>query len=160
MPKFEQSDRIREIIREQYVLPAINAGKTRLSIKAGDVLREAEKSPSFPRSRTPMICKVLEGKKLLTQNGLEIESVEGPPSRQSRTVVVHYRVNHPVDGSKSRSSRVEAISSNGPETPEESAAWAKRVTGNLRGLLKEELSTYGGGEAFMKWIRSDGQDDE
>jgi hypothetical protein len=160
MPKFEQSDRIREIIREQYVLPAIHAGKTRLSIKAGDVLKEAEKNPNFPRSRTPMICKVLEGKKLLNENSLEIESIEGPPSRQSRTVVVHYRVNLEGRKPKSDSSDMKTTYSDQAGVPEDSAAWAKRVTGKLAGLLKEEMEAYGGGDAFMKWIRSDGEDDE
>lgn len=160
MPKFEQSDRIREIVREQYVLPAIQAGNTRLSIKAGDVLREAEKNPNFPRSRTPMICKVLEGKKLLNENGLVIESVEGPPSRQSRTVVVHYRVNCEGQPSKSQSSGGKVNSSHRLDVPEDSAAWAKRVTGKMAGLLKEELAAYGGGDAFIKWVRSDGEADE
>jgi hypothetical protein len=37
------------------------------------------------------------------------------------------------------------------ETPEE---WAHRVTGKLRGLLKEEMAAFGGGEAFLRWVRS------
>ncbi|MGB6194467.1 MAG: hypothetical protein WBF42_18520, partial [Terracidiphilus sp.] len=41
------------------------------------------------------------------------------------------------------------------ETPE---AWASRVTGKIRGLLKDELAAYGGGEAFLRWVRSDDED--
>lgn len=43
----------------------------------------------------------------------------------------------------------------GEETPEE---WAHRLTGKLFGLLKEELAEYGGGEAFLRWVRSEDED--
>ena len=39
-----------------------------------------------------------------------------------------------------------------PETPAERA---QRLTGKLAGLLKDELAEYGGGDAFIRWIRSD-----
>jgi hypothetical protein len=42
-----------------------------------------------------------------------------------------------------------------PETPEAKAA---RLTARLRGLLREELAEYGGGEAFLCWVRSEGGD--
>jgi hypothetical protein len=32
------------------------------------------------------------------------------------------------------------------------------LTEKLRGLLKEELAEYGGGEAFLRWIRSEDED--
>jgi hypothetical protein len=38
---------------------------------------------------------------------------------------------------------------------EEAEAKAERLTERLRGLLQEELAEYGGGEAFLRWIRSD-----
>jgi hypothetical protein len=41
------------------------------------------------------------------------------------------------------------------ETPSERAF---RLTEKLRGLLKEELAEYGGGEAFLRWVR--GYDEE
>jgi hypothetical protein len=41
------------------------------------------------------------------------------------------------------------------ETPEE---WAHRLTAQISGLLKEELAEYGGGEAFLRWVR--GYDEE
>jgi hypothetical protein len=44
---------------------------------------------------------------------------------------------------------------NDGETPE---AKALRLTEKLRGLLKEELAEYGGGEAFLRWVR--GYDEE
>ena len=42
------------------------------------------------------------------------------------------------------------------EAPEARAA---RLTGKLFGLLKDELAEYGGGEAFMRWVRSDSDDE-
>jgi hypothetical protein len=41
------------------------------------------------------------------------------------------------------------------ETPE---AWAHRLTGKLYGLLKEEMAACGGGEAFLRWVRSEDED--
>jgi hypothetical protein len=74
----------------------------------------------------------------------------------STTVVFRYRV-RPTEAqmqdaldSQARP-RVE-----GPEeTPE---ARAYRLTEKLRGLLKDELAEYGGGEAFIRWVR--GYDEE
>jgi len=42
------------------------------------------------------------------------------------------------------------------ETPEE---WAHRMTGKLCGLLKDEIAAFGGGDAFLRWVRSDHCDD-
>ena len=150
MVQLKQSDRIREIVVERYVRPALQAGESHFSIPAREVLKLAESSEGFPRGRTPLVCEVLQGKKLLDQSGLEIERVEGPPSKQSRRVVVHYRVLHNL-------SRGEVTAE--PAVKEDSAAWAKRLTDKLRGLLKEELAEYGGAEGFMKWVRSDDDED-
>ncbi len=149
MAVLKQSDRIRELVAERYVRPALKNGNVRLSIRVRDVLKDAEATPDFPRGRTPLICEVLQGKKLLAENGLEIESVEGPPSKQSRTVVVHYKRSESVD-----SPGVAFGTSNG-ETP---AEWAKRLTDKLRGLLKEELAEYGGAEGFIRWTRDEDED--
>jgi hypothetical protein len=150
MAEFKQSDRVRGIVLERYVRPALHAGKDRLAIPVRDVLKDAEATAGFPRGRTPLICNVLQSHKLLKEGGLEIERVDGPPSKQSRTVVVHYRlVPRPV----SPSPTAEAMIS--PVNEEDPAARAKRVVDGLRGLLKDEIAAYGGTEAFMRWVRSD-----
>ena len=74
--------------------------------------------------------------------------------------MVPYRVNSKGKNPSLDSADVEAASTDEAGTPEDSAAWAKRVTGKLAGLLKDEMAAYGGGDAFMKWVRSDGEDDE
>jgi hypothetical protein len=149
------SDKVRLLVKEQYVGPALRIGSERLSISVRDILRDVEGDASA-RGRTPAICEVLQGKKLLKENGLEIEGVDGPPSKQSTTVVVHYRI-LPEALAAGRGMQVDAGKTSGElvETPKEKA---RRLTNSIRGLLKEELAAYGGGEAFMRWVRSD--DDE
>jgi hypothetical protein len=46
---------------------------------------------------------------------------------------------------------------NGKTAPEEEdpESKAKRLTEKMRGLLKDELAEYGGGDAFLRWVRSD-----
>jgi hypothetical protein len=44
------------------------------------------------------------------------------------------------------------------EDEEDPAARALRLSEGLRGILKEELHEYGGGEAFLRWIRSEDED--
>ena len=41
---------------------------------------------------------------------------------------------------------------------EDVEARVPRLTGRLCGLLKDELAEYGGGEAFLRWVRSDHDD--
>ena len=149
------SERIRLLVKEQYVLPALKLGSERLSIRVRDILKDVEGDASA-RGRTPAICEVLQGNKLLRENGLEIEGVDGPPSKQSTTVVVHYRI-LPSALLAGRSAAGELAGREGAlvETPKERA---RRLTNSIRGILKEELAAYGGGEAFMRWVRSD--DDE
>ncbi len=145
------SDKIRLIVKEQYVRPALKLGSERLSISVRDILKDVEGDASA-RGRTPAICEVLQGNKLLRENGLEIEGVDGPPSKQSTTVVVHYRILPEALVAGWRVAGKDAVP---VETPKERA---RRLTNKMAGLLKDELAAYGGGEAFMRWVRSD--DDE
>jgi hypothetical protein len=107
----------------------------------------------LPGGHTPQICSALQTGKFLTENGLEIEAIEGPPSKMSPTVVVRYRVTAPRSPGINRSSDMDAAQT--LESPEERA---RRLGGKLRGLLKDELAEYGGGEAFIRWVR--GYDEE
>jgi hypothetical protein len=147
-----QSERVREIVRSEYVERALAQKQKTFQVSARDVLHKAEENPDFPRARTPLICNVLQSKKLLEENDLKIERIDGPPSRQSRTVVVHYSFrnqaqSHPVAPPATR--KMPAVS---VETPEERAF---RLTEKLRGLMKEEIAAYGGGEAYLRWVRGE-----
>ncbi len=145
------SDRVRSLVTEKYILPALTAGERQIRIGVKDVLNDFSEKGDFPRFRTPVICQALLGDKLLTQNGLEIESVDGPPSKQSRSVVVHYRV-----VTSAKASELAGLKCSPSETPEQRAF---RLTEKLRGLMKDEIASHGGTDGFMNWVRSNEEQD-
>ena len=147
------TDRIREIASEKYVRPALKRGESHIVIRVKELQAELYRD-GFPTGRTPMVCSALRGKKFLNENNLEIEKIEGPPSRQSTTVVYHYRHTGGVHAPLAVAER-DGIEESSTET---SVEWARRLAGKMRGLLREELAAYGGGEAFIKWVRSDDKD--
>jgi hypothetical protein len=149
------SDQVRLIALDKFVNPAIRAGKVQFSVAVRDLMRHLQ-AEGFPEKNWPQVCTAIQAKKFLRANGLEIESVDGPPKKQSSTVVVRYRVASqlamPATGPvKSQPGATNPIA----ETP---SARAFRLTEKLRGRLKEELAEYGGGEAFIRWIRSEDED--
>jgi hypothetical protein len=155
MNNFGLSDQVRAKAQAKYVHPAIIAGKRQFSISVKALLEDLQ-TDGFPARNTPQVCTALQTSKFLRENGLEIEGVDGPPSKMSTTVVVRYRVaNRGVD-SDAENAQLEA----GRMEPQEEhpTARAFRLTEKLRGLLKEELAEYGGGEAFLRWVRSEDED--
>lgn len=148
------SDRIRALARAKYVSPALTAGKRQLTIRVRDLLGDLS-AEGFPSSRTPQICSAIQTAKFLRENGLEIEAVDGPPKKVSSTVIVHYRVAESAAAGAENESAETPDSSGALEDP---SARAMRLTAKLRGLLKEELAAYGGGEAFLRWVRSEDED--
>jgi hypothetical protein len=139
------SDQVRSVARAKYVEPALHSGKREFAIRVRDML-DTLVPLGFPVGNTNQICEVLQKPKFLGENSLEIVGVDGPPSKRSTTVVVKYR----VVGEAMGMMRSSAVS-----PKEDSKERAKRLTENLRGLLKVELAGYGGGEAFLKWVRSE-----
>ncbi|HEV2135620.1 MAG TPA: hypothetical protein VGR47_15400 [Terracidiphilus sp.] len=149
------SDRIRSLARDKYVRPAVQKGKVQFTIKVRDLLNDL-KADGFPSGHIPQICSALQTTKFLRENGLEIEQVEGPPSKMSPTVVVRYLITKPQQVSGSAVKMGEGIST--PLEAESPEARARRLTEKLRGLLKDELAEYGGAEAFIRRVR--GYDEE
>jgi hypothetical protein len=149
------SDRIRSVAQEKYVVPAIRAGQIHFVIRVRDLLNDLQ-TGGFPGHHTPQICSALKTAKFLRENGLEIESIEGPPSKQSPTVVVRYRVTQRNRETPPLESSLDKEIVPAEETPE---ARALRLTTRLRGLLKDELAEYGGGEAFLRWVRGHEEED-
>ena len=141
------SSEIRKIATQVYVEPAIRLGRKEFSIRVRDLMNVAEKSGIETKQRTPPFCSAIQKKEFLVANGLEVSRVEGPPSGRGTKVVVHFRVLDPK--------RMEEEVVVTAETPQ---ARACRLTESIRGLLKEELAEYGGGEAFIRWIRSESGD--
>ena len=148
------SDKIRALAKAKYVTPAVVSGRAEFSIRVRDLLSDLQ-TEGFSGGHTPQICSALQTSKFLRENGLEITNVEGPRSKMSPTVVVSYRVaksgTKPVDANDPSSGKNQLAQ-------EDPAARAKRVVDKLRGVLKEELAEYGGGEAFLRWIRSESED--
>jgi hypothetical protein len=148
------SDQVRAVALKKYILPAIRVGKTRISVSARDLMDDLRQR-GFPDKNWHQICSAIQAEKFLRANGLEIEGVDGPPSKTSSTVVVHFRV------AGAGTSGIEILHNEhvvvvpADETPEE---WAHRLTGKLNGLLKEELKEVGGGEAFIRWVRGYDED--
>ena len=150
------SDQVRALARTKYVHPAMLAGKKQFSIPVKELLQHLELD-GFPGRNTPQVCSALQTSKFLRENGLEIESVDGPPSKMSTTVVVRYRVaNSGIESGIVRTGFGNEQSDPTDETPEQ---WAHRLTGKLFGLMKDEFAAFGGGEAFLRWVRSEDEDE-
>ena len=149
------SDQVRAVALEKYVHPAILAGKAQFSVAVKDLMQHL-RAEGFPGKNWPQVCTALQAEKFLRTNGLEIEGVDGPPSKMSTTVIVHYRLS-PADAPRKRISSESSISPTAApeETPEE---WAHRMSGKLFGLMKDEFAAFGGGEAFLRWVRSEDED--
>lgn len=143
------SDEVRTRAKIGYVRPALASGKRQFSISVKELLRDLE-AGGFPANHARQVCAALSSGKFLRESNLEIETIDGPPSKTSTTVVFHYR----IAGTNGQSSNTQ-VAEPQEETPE---ARALRLTEKLRGLLKEELAGYGGGEAFLRWVR--GYDEE
>ena len=149
------SDQVRAVAKAKYVHPAILAGKRQFSISVKELLRDLV-TDGFPTRNTPQVCSALQTAKFLRENGIEIEGVDGPPKKMSPTVVVRYRMASPIlkQGTDTHSPEGSAVET----LQEDPAVRAFRLTEKLRGMLKEELAQYGGGEAFLRWIRSEDED--
>jgi hypothetical protein len=97
----------------------------------------------FPANHPRQFCKALQKRAFLHEKGLVLNRIDGPPSGTSTTVVLHFTL----------------LNDSAPATPstetETSEQWAERVTGSMQGLLREEIASLGGAEAFMKWVRSE-----
>ena len=150
------SDQVRSVATDKYVQPAIRAGKLRFSVSVRDLMQHLEPM-GFPARNWPQICSAIQAEKFLRAHGIEIEAVEGPPKKQSSTVVVRYRFANPQAQPGSAAPPIQdKPEATGGETPEE---WAHRMTGKLFGLMKDEFAAVGGGEAFLRWVRSEDEDE-
>jgi hypothetical protein len=143
------SDYIRRYASDAFVKVALRRGDEFISIPVRAVEDELKKK-GFPSGRTPMVCSALGTKKFQTENGIVLDHWDGPAKRQSTTVVFHYRVT-PPGKSKGGDGQEAPV-----ETPSERA---KRLCDKLSGLMREEIMAHGGTEGFMRWVRSEEDDD-
>jgi bisphosphoglycerate-dependent phosphoglycerate mutase len=144
------ADKVRAVALLKYVGPAKKAGSVEFSIAVKDLLKDLE-SVDFPLNYTPLVCNSIRTKSFQRENHLEITRVDGPKSQTGTRVVVHYRV---LNEDRNTSS-----GSTGKSSPTETSRdRAKRLVGELRGLLKNEIAQYGGAEGFMRWVRGHDED--
>jgi hypothetical protein len=143
----DDSEKIRKRAWETYIEPQVKQGVKRISLHIKPLMKEME-SEGFPANHPRQFCKALQKRGFLEEKGLVLDHVDGPPSGTSTRVILHYRVTNDVSNAYASVVGVE-------ETSKERA---HRLVGKLRGLLKDELAEYGGGEAFIKWMRSEDED--
>jgi hypothetical protein len=137
------SAKIRELATEKYVTASKEEGQCRFTIRVADVLGDL-RGTGFPMGNTPQVCNALRSEKFLKTNGLEIERTEGPKSLTSTTVVFHYRFK---DANRPRLDRECDLS--------QDSRWL--AFQRLKGSLKEVFAAHGGGEAFLKSLRSENE---
>jgi hypothetical protein len=151
--KVHLSDQIRTVAKAKFVKPAHDAGKRDFSISVRELMDILE-AQGFPRNHTPQICNALQTQKFLLPNGLKVTRIDGPKSKTSTTVVIHYS----VTGEKPAPDQLSRAASEIKPASEQPDARAKRLTENLRGLLRKEIAAHGGAEGFLQWVRSDDED--
>jgi len=147
------SDQVRTVALDRYVKPALRAGHMHFSVAVRDLMQHLQ-ADGFPERNWPQICTAIQTGKFLRENGLEIEGVDGPPKKQSSTVVVRYRI---TGNNNAQSSGTEGppLAESDSESPQD---WALRLTERLRGLMRDEIAARGGTEGYIRWVR--GLDEE
>lgn len=140
------SERIRQVALEKYVQPNAQARRN-FSIAVRSLLRDLQET-EFPSGHTPQVCSAIQSRKFLLENALNIERVDGPPSKQSSTVVIHYCFQQ--DGPE----QVQPDSAD-EFAQESSGERAVRLAREATGLLQGAVSRFGSAEALLRWIRSE-----
>jgi len=143
-----QSQLVREIAREKFVIPARQSGMSEVVIPVIE-LRDFLVPRGFPAGNVPQICSALKAKSFRSE--FAKMTIEGPPSQQSTSVVFRCF----FDGKEAIGDRPNEVSAL-EETPAERA---KRVTDALFGALKDVIAAHGGAEGYLRWVRSEDEED-
>lgn len=146
----ELHEHIRQIALDRHIRPAVEGNQSEFSIAIRDLMKEAAAEGISTHQRAPAFCRSIQTKRFLDKNGLQITRVDGPKSGLSTRVVVHYRV--AADGEQSHAGLREG-------TAEERKQRAMTAFDSMRGMLKDEIARFGGAEAFIRWVRSDEDED-
>jgi hypothetical protein len=138
------SERVREVAKREYVEPA-RATQAVVRIPFGEFKSKLVRL-GLPQSNANQVATPLETEKFWKPLGLELLSPKG----QARTVdsVIEFRFT--AHGNLSGGQQQKE------ETPAEKAS---RLIGEMRGLMKESIDAHGGAEAFIRWVRSDSDED-
>jgi hypothetical protein len=140
------SERIRQRAWERYIEPQIRGGAKLIQVSIKPLMKELE-SEGFPPNHPRQFCTALQKKEFLREKNLVVNRVDGPPSGTSTTVVLHFTYGGNTDPASL------ALAGESP------AERALRLTEKLRGLMKDEIAAHGGAEAFLRWVRSEEDED-
>jgi DNA-binding transcriptional MerR regulator len=147
--QINMSDKIRTYAEREYVVPARRQGRRVFTIAVRDVLNTLVQREGLPRQNVPQVCQALRSpRKFLAPLGLEIEKIEGPEKQTSTTVVYHYRFLSDPSGDQ-RTKQSETSDGTEQDSP----------ISKLWGLMRKEFAELGGGEAFLKRLRTDPEKD-
>lgn len=133
-------DEIRRIGGAKFVLPARQARREEFTIAVRDVMAQAQAEGMSTTGRAPAFCKAIRTREFRDANGIDEVGVEGPASKQSTTVVVHYRFRHSSENVSAPDGQVSV------EVPEDPLL---QLSGVLRGAIRE------GASAFLRELRRD-----
>lgn len=136
------SEPIRQMAVDHFIRPARQAGKREFTISVRQLMDLF--SEEFRFNRQGQFCSALVKRTFLDENGLELVGTAGPSSSRSTTVTHSYRF---------RGGPEEPVPQ--PMTRAQAEAEAHRLVNGLRGLMKNDFAQFGGGEAFLRWVRSD-----
>jgi hypothetical protein len=131
MPSYGSTDQVRRTAARLYIYPARQRGEQRAIIHSGTLNKELVAARVIDPNRLPLVCNALRSRKFLNENGLILESAQGPPSGISSTVTFVYRLEEGV---------------NKPVTPNNSS----EMFHELRGILKNTYKKLGGSDTFHR----------
>jgi hypothetical protein len=140
---------IREIARE-FVSDARRKKQAEFAIAVRELMGRAKDAGISTAGRTPAFCNAIQTKEFLEDDGLdeglEIVRVDGPESKLSTTVVVHYRFRGTDDRAARSDGSARVIDrDNDP---------LMRLRGVLKGAMRE------GAAAFLHELRRDKENEQ
>ena len=121
------SDLVRSYVVDKYIEPARKRHDVCVQVIAGEVHRALKLS-----QRIPLVCNALRSEKFLRANSLELEKLDGPPSKQGPNVVFTYRLKSGAQDYKQTT--LAAFDS-------------------IYGIGKDVFPVLGGGEAYLQQER-------
>jgi hypothetical protein len=140
------NEQIRKRAWEKYIFPQIQKGALVIALPIKPLMKEME-AEGFKTNRPRQFCTALQKREFLREKNLLLDRVDGPPSGTSTTVVLHFKYYGDRGGTASA-------------VPVESAAERKLLAlDKLRGLMRDEIAAHGGAEGFIRWVRSDEDED-
>jgi hypothetical protein len=137
--------RIRQVAWSEFIEPQIKQGKAEIILPIKPLMKRLE-AEGFPKNRPRQFCTAPQEGAFLEAKNLILDHVEGPPSGNSTTVILHFRFSGEFPSTVSSGSDGNDLrSSPGPDPLLE-----------LQGILKGAIVE--GAKAFLHELRRDHKD--